>query len=115
MKFLKALSVIGIISLTACSSQHGSQTLYYWGNYSDVVYDYYNEQSDFAQQEEAVNQIIREAKAKNKPIAPGIYGHLGLLLLKQGKQTEAQLALQEEMRLHPESSTFIQYLQSKKK
>lgn len=115
MKIVKVLAIISVISLAACSNNQDSQNLYYWGNYSDVVYSYYNEQGNFAKQEESVNQIISEAKNKNKLVAPGIYGHLGLLLLKQGKQAEAQAAFQEEMRLYPESSTFIQYLQRKKK
>ncbi|WP_131269971.1 DUF4810 domain-containing protein, partial [Glaesserella parasuis] len=47
-------------------------------------------------------------------VAPGVYGHLALVLLKQGKQAEAQTAMKKEQELHPESTTLMQYLQRKK-
>lgn len=113
MKKFKFLGLIlSSVWLSACVTQ--DHHLYYWGNYSDVVYDYYNEQGDFSKQEDALRKIIAEAKEKNKPVAPGVHGHLALVLFKQGKDAEAQLALQEEQRLHPESATFMQYLQRKK-
>ncbi|MFD1805022.1 DUF4810 domain-containing protein [Pasteurella oralis] len=105
--------ILSTVFLAACSSPK-KHDLYYWGNYSDVVYSHYNEEGDFAKQEEALNQIIAQAKEKNKPVAPGVYGHLGLALLKQGKQADASVAFQEEQRLYPESATFMQYLQRKK-
>ncbi|GJH42298.1 DUF4810 domain-containing protein [Pasteurella canis] len=109
--FTVALLAIGL--LAACSSPQ-NHDLYYWGNYSDVVYSYYNEEGDLSKQEEALNQIIAQAKEQNKLIAPGVYGHLGLVLLKQGKPADANMAFQEEQRLYPESTTFMQYLQRKK-
>lgn len=105
-------AMVGSLLFVACSAPDNH--LYYWGNYSDVVYSYYNEAGDFSKQEEALNQIITQAKERNKPVAPGVYGHLGLVLVKQGKHSEAMMAFQEEQRLHPESNIFIQYLQRKK-
>lgn len=109
-KWLAAALCSGL--LAACSAPDNN--IYYWGNYSDVVYSYYNEPGDFAKQEDTLNKIIDEAKQRGKPVAPGIYGHLGLVLLKQGKQPQAMVAFQEEQRLFPESQTFMQYLQRKK-
>lgn len=115
MKKIKITALLlGVAVLTACSSGTDSN-LYYWGNYSDVIYSYYNEPNDFGKQEANLNQIIAEARERNKPVAPGVYGHLGLALLKQGKSAEAQAAFQQEQQLFPESKTFIQYLQRKKK
>ncbi len=111
MKFISV--ILSMILLTACSTKQDN-TLFYWGNYSDVVYSYYNENSDLHQQEESLALIIAQAKERNKIVAPGIYGHLGLVLLKQGKHAEAQHAFQEEQRLYPESTSFMQYLQRKK-
>jgi len=107
------IAVFATVLLAACSSPK-DRNLYYWGGYSDVVYDYYNEEGDFAKQEDALKQIITQAKAHNKPVAPGVYAHLGLVLLKQGKQAEANMAFQEEQHLYPESTTFMQYLQRKR-
>ena len=104
--------LFGASLLVACASK--DTNLYYWGNYSDVVYSHYNEPGDFVKQEEALKQIIATAKENNKSVAPGVYGHLGLVLLKQGKQADARAAWQEEQRLYPESATFMQYLQREK-
>lgn len=114
MKKIKLLSLLlGATLLAACSSKPNND-LYYWGNYSDIVYSYYNEEGDYGKQEAALNQIISDAKNQNKVVAPGVYGHLGLVLLKQGKRAEANAALQEEKRIHPDSATFVDYLQRKK-
>ncbi|MGX2970440.1 DUF4810 domain-containing protein [Ursidibacter sp. B-7004-1] len=114
MKLLKSFILLLMGSLLIACSQTDNN-IYYWGDYSDVVYSHYNEEGNFAKQEEALKQIITKAKEIGKPVAPGIYGHLGLVLLKQGKQAESQSALQEEQRLYPESSAFIQYLQRSNK
>lgn len=106
-----SMMALAVFLLAACSS---SNQLYYWGDYSDVVYAYYNEPGDFAKQENAINEIIAGAKKRGKTVAPGVYGHLGLLLSKQGKHAEAQMAFQQEQSLHPESTVFMQYLQRQK-
>ncbi|WP_244298097.1 DUF4810 domain-containing protein [Actinobacillus vicugnae] len=100
--------------LAGCLSKSVDTDIYYWGNYSDVVYSYYNEPNDFAKQADSLNNIIQTAKEKNKPVAPGVYGHLGLALLKQGKTLEAQNAFQQEQQLFPESKVFMQHLQRKR-
>ncbi|MGF7453692.1 DUF4810 domain-containing protein [Pasteurella bettyae] len=115
IKTLKVLSMgVTFALLAACGSKKENTDLYYWGNYSDVVYAHYNETGDFAKQEDSSNQIISQAKQSSKPVAPGVYGHLGLALLKQGKRAEAKAAFQQEQALYPESTTFMQFLQRKK-
>lgn len=115
MSKIKTVTLASMVMfLAACSSKSADHHIYYWGNYSDVVYSYYNEPNDFAKQENQLNEIIKTAKEKNKAVAPGVYGHLGLALLKQGKMPEAQAAFQQEQQLFPESKKFIQYLQRKK-
>ncbi|HDV7284067.1 Uncharacterised protein [Mannheimia haemolytica] len=115
MKIIKLIGIAtGVLLLAACAGQQKNTDLYHWGNYSDVVYSHYNEPGDFAKQEQSLNQIISQAKELNKPVAPGVYGHLGLALLKQGKSGEAKAAFQQEQSLYPESTQFIQFLQRKK-
>lgn len=115
MKTVKLMAIASIVVLiSACSSNKPNTDTYYWGNYSDVVYSHYNEVGDFAKQENVLNQIVSQAKANSKPVAPGIYGHLGLVLLKQGKMSEAKAAFQQEQALYPESTVFMQFLQRKK-
>lgn len=110
------LLLLGSAVLTACSAgEESDSNLYHWGNYADTVYRYYNEPNDFGRQEADLQEIIAKAKGRNKPVAPGLYGHLGLVLLKQGKTAEAYAAFQQEQQLYPESKTFMQYLQHRKK
>lgn len=114
MKRLKQIALFsGVALITACSSQ--DKSLYYWGDYSDSVYAYYNQSGDLAKQEQALQATIQQAQTSGKNVAPGIYGHLGLVLLKQGKRADANTAFQQEKALYPESAQFIQYLQSKTK
>lgn len=113
MNKIKFLSTVATVTfLVACKST--DTNTYHWGNYDDVVYSYYNAEGDFARQEADLNKIITDAKAAGKPIPPGVYGHLGLVLLKQGKRSEANLSFQEEQKLYPESTKFMQYLQRHK-
>lgn len=113
--YLKSAVLFGLAFLvSACSSGRADRSLYYWGDYSDVVYDYYEENGDYAKQEEALQQIIAAAQERGKPIAPGVYGHLGLVRLKQGKHAQAHDAFNQEQKLYPESTVFIRFLQKKK-
>ena len=113
MKLIKNVCIFSsAIVLVACGSSTDN-SLYYWGNYSDVVYAYYNEANELVKQEQALQELIQKAKSSGKNIAPGVYGHLGLVALKQGKRAEANAAFQQEQMLYPESTKFIQYLQSK--
>lgn len=99
--------------LVACSFS-GNYPLYYWGNYSYIVYDYYNGEGDLNKHEEALLNIIRRANDLDLQVAPGIYAHLGMVRLKLGRGAEAQAAFLQEQQLYPESERFIQYLQRKK-
>ena len=103
------VSICAVLLLSACgSSNRNDHGLYYWGNYTDVVYSYYEENGDYAKQEAALLQIISE-------VGPGVYGQLGLVQLKQGKNGEARESFRQEQTLYPESGVFMQFLQKTKK
>ncbi|WP_132689224.1 DUF4810 domain-containing protein [Volucribacter psittacicida] len=111
----KLIILCGIGLLVGCSSGiNGPKSLYYWGNYNDVVYAYYNETGNFSEQEQALLEIISNAEKANQQVAPGVYGFLGLVQLKQGKSIEAQQAFSQESKLYPESSVFMQFVQGKR-
>lgn len=109
------LKVVTLLSaacvLAACS---GPKSLYYWGDYNNVVYDYYAEPGEFGEQEARLMKIIENANAVNQQVGPGVYGQLGLVQLKQGKESEAQASFEKEQALYPESTAFMQFLQGKK-
>lgn len=116
MKYLykTALIVGGSVLFSACTPKKDN-SLYYWGHYSDSVYQYYNKPNELAEQEQALLVLIDKAKNSGKNVAPGVYGHLGLVSMKLGKRAEANAAFAQEKALYPESAKFIQYLQSKLK
>lgn len=95
--------------VVACSSE--PNTMYYWGNYNDVVYDYYNQKGDLTVQEQALIDIISRAKEKGKPVGPGVYGYLGFIQLKQGKQADARNSFAQEKALYSESAQFMQFIE----
>ncbi|MDH2924257.1 hypothetical protein EV693_101112 [Nicoletella semolina] len=109
----KLIACTSLVLLAACGSRQDN-SLYYWGNYNDIVYSYYEDKNDLSEQEQNLRKIIEKAQEKNKLLAPGIYGHLGLLLAKQGRQSEAQLAFEQENTHFPEARQFIQFLQKVK-
>lgn len=114
MLYKTALVATSAILFSACTPKQDN-SLYYWGNYSDSVYQYYNKPNELAEQEQALLVLIDKAKNSGKNVAPGVYGHLGLVSMKLGKHAEANAAFTQEKALYPESAQFIQYLQSKLK
>lgn len=94
--------------LFGCSS--GPQTLYDWGNYPDTIYGYYDENGDLGAQEKSLNKIIDSSNARNRKVGPGVHAQLGLVLLRQGREREAQEAFAQEQSLYPESAVFMQRL-----
>ena len=110
------VSICAVLLLSACGSNNrNDHGLYYWGNYTDVVYSYYEENGDYAKQEAALLQIIAGAKESGKQVGPGVYGQFGLVQLKQGKNGEARESFRQEQTLYPESGVFMQFLQKTKK
>ncbi len=112
------LKTLKIVSLLFCGvviigCQSPTPSLYYWGNYSDSVYTYYDNETTLNTQQENMLQIVSNAQKSNQQVGPGIYAHLGLILLKQGMASKAQEYFQKEMTLYPESATFVQFLQQK--
>lgn len=108
-KYLLLVCLAGF--LAACST--GPKPLYYWGNYSDAVYHYYKNEEPIATQIDQVQEIIHQGQESKLAIAPGIYGHLGLLYLKQGNGHLANQYFTKEASLYPESKQFIQFLSKK--
>ncbi len=105
----KLLGIGSIITvLTACSSSE--PPLYYWGNYHKNVYQYYTEPGNTSAQKTEILATIQQAKAHHLPVAPGIYGHLGLLELRLGDVAAARAAFKQEATLYPESAQFIDFI-----
>jgi|SRR5438874_7141834 len=92
----------GALALTACAPQ----TRFEWGSYEPSLYAYYKNPSDRGQYEESLVKAIAIGKKSNK-IAPGLYAELGYMRLEAGDIAGAQANFDEEMRLFPESRSFL--------
>lgn len=90
-RYKVAIALASMMLFSACTPKQDN-SLYYWGHYSDTVYQYYNKPNELAEQEQALLVLIDKAKNSGKNVAPGVYGHLGLVSMKLGKRAEANAA-----------------------
>jgi len=92
--------------LSGCAT---SQSLYYWGDYEDLLYQMYLEpgEADSATQVAKLREDISKASAAGKPVSPGLHGHLGYMYFLQGDAHAAVLEFETEKKLFPESAVFV--------
>lgn len=100
--------------LAGCAAK--PDTLYSWDKYQTTVYQYY-QQDKFSPEEQiaSLKESIEKAKAKNKPVPPGLYAQLGLLYANTGHEGEARQQFETEKAQFPESAPFMDFLLSKNK
>ncbi|NRN27953.1 DUF4810 domain-containing protein [Photorhabdus heterorhabditis] len=100
--------------LVGCVNQ--PKTIYEWGQYEPTIYQYYQQDKmGFEEQLQALQQVIEKAKAKAKPVPPGLHAQMGLLYSKTGRVSEAFHQFEAEKTLFPESAPFMDFLLSKNK
>lgn len=105
----KYLMIFLLLGLTGCQS---TKSVYYWGNYTGSNYDYVvNPSRETTQQyKSTLLNIIKKSESKNKRVPPGIYFELGLLSIKNGKNTEGMNYIDKEKEIYPESEKLVQFL-----
>jgi hypothetical protein len=105
------LITASLLLITGCTTQ---RNLYHWGDYQPQVYQYLKGQSNSPKEQIlAMEKIIQQAKAKNKPLPPGFYAHLGLLELSEGNGDSARSSFEMERELFPESKDYMNFLLSR--
>ena len=104
--------VVGVLILSGCAHK---KSLYYWGNYEDQVYVMYSDPGKISVEEQLIKlqEDGEKAKAKNKPLPPGYYSHMGYLYFLSGKKNEALQFFNTEKALYPESSVYMNFLIAK--
>jgi hypothetical protein len=114
MKRKLILPVIMLALMSGCASQ---KSLYYWGEYEKVILDMYTApgSADTYTQIEKLTRTIQQAQAQGRSIPPGLHAHLGMIYAKHGDPGLAIEAFEEEKRLYPESSVFIDGMLSRAK
>ena len=97
--------------LNGCQS---SNTIYYWGDYQEVLYNYtQSDKRSYTEQIQDLEKTIERAKSTNKSVPPGLYAHLGLLYATSGDTNKAFEQFEKEKTLFPESKHFIDFIERK--
>lgn len=97
-----------VLALSACTTT-GPGQLYYWGEYEDLIYNAYHKPGDATAgaQIERLTRVVERARNTGKPVAPGIFAHLGMLYAMIGNPAASEQMLVEEKTRFPESTVFV--------
>ncbi len=111
---MRTVAFAGILSaflIIGCASK---ETTYYWGDYSETLYDLKKnpDEKTLKAHTDQLLLLINEAPNKHKPVPPGVYAEYGYILLKQGNESEGMEYLDKELGLYPESAVFINRIKS---
>lgn len=102
----KLLALIVVMTLMSCSA---NKTLYSWYNYEDATYQYSKRSTDKLKAEmmEQYLKMTQNQKGVRGVVPPGLYAEYGYALYMSGKKEEGLNLLKEEIKLYPESETYI--------
>ncbi|MFK8259861.1 DUF4810 domain-containing protein [Erwinia sp. AnSW2-5] len=98
--------------MTACAPK--KETTYYWGDYQSSLYSYYKHDKSPEQQIESLNAVVEQAKAKNKPVPPGLHAQIGLLYVETSRPDLAFQQFNTEKAQFPESAAYMDFLMRNK-
>ena len=107
MRKLLAAATLALV-LSGCKT---TEPLYYHGEYNTAVYSYFKgDDTTIDEQIMAMNQLIEKASAANRPVAPGVPAHLGMLYFESGNADLGRQHFLTEKSLFPESSQYIDFM-----
>ena len=107
IKYAFILAIAFIVA--SCANTKG---LYYWGDYSDTLYEYKQtpNKENLEKHKLEILNIISKSKELNKKVPPGICCEYGYILAKEGKKEEAKKYFALEIQAYPEVEEFIKKL-----
>jgi len=105
--FTTALAISFTAMVTGCISTPANT--YHWGSYEKVLHDMYLKPGKATPQAQitTLTKDIQQAENLGKPIAPGIYAHLGFMYSLEGNIGAAEDAFNQEKSLYPDSAVLI--------
>lgn len=112
MNHLKtAFIVVLAIFLSGCA---GPPRMYYWGNYSDSLYQTKKHPSDesILSHQQVLEKILEESGKSNIRVPPGVYAELGYIYFRQNKKDLAIRNFKIEKALYPESALLMDRLEN---
>ena len=97
------------VALLASCGTSAPKDLYSWYDYEDATYNYSKKQTDELKLKmtEQYLKLIKNQKGTRKVVPPGLYAEYGYILYKSGKKDQGLSFLKEEIKLYPESETYI--------
>lgn len=100
------LIVAVIVSFVSCGSP---KTLYSWYDYEDATYQYNKRQTDELKVKmmKQYLKMTKKQKGSRRVVPPGLYAEYGYALYMGGKKEEGLDFLKQEIKLYPESETYI--------
>jgi hypothetical protein len=84
-------------------------SLYQWGSYQPQVYQHFKGESP-NEQIAALEKDLQRMNSSGKNAPPGFHAHLGMLYSMVGRNDLVAAEFEEEKRLFPESTTYMDRL-----
>ncbi|MFW5660415.1 MAG: DUF4810 domain-containing protein [Oceanicaulis sp.] len=101
------LKLLACAALAATVAACAPTSRFEWGNYENSLYAMYKNPEAVSAHETSLRAAISRGQATNR-VAPGMHAELGFMLLERGDQAAAREQFAEEIRLFPESRTFLE-------
>lgn len=100
------IAIVAVMALTSCSTK---KTLYSWYDYENSTYQYSKKRTDELQVKvlEQYQKLADKQKGTRGVVPPGLYAEYGYMLYMTGKKEQGLDFLKQEVRLYPESDTYI--------
>ena len=107
-----AMLALAAAVLTGCATP--PKTMYQWEGYQPQVYQYLKGESP-EQQIAAMEKDLQTISAKGNNVPPGFHAHLGMLYSVAGKPDQVVTQFEDEKKLFPESTPYMDFLLGKLK
>ncbi|MDD5168674.1 MAG: DUF4810 domain-containing protein [Syntrophales bacterium] len=111
------LSLFGLVVLAVSLSGCAPQRMYYWGDYSNTLYQSKKNPSDqsILSHQQSLERILEESQKNNARVPPGVYAELGYIYFRQNKKDLAIQNFKMERTLYPESALLMNRLENASK
>jgi hypothetical protein len=106
------LAGLAVLALSGCVTR--PEPLYHWGNFPDQQYTYFKGEKGPEEGIQHLEKVRAQAKARGKPLPPGLQAHLGILYGLTGRTDLFEQNLDAERQQFPESSAYVDFLLKKK-
>lgn len=108
-KICRALGIVLVATLFAgCAPQKAS--MYYFGKTDTTLYATKKEptEENFLKLQQSLEDVISQSQERGLKVPPGIHAHLGYLYLLEKMTEQATASFNEEKRLYPEATVFME-------